>query len=70
MRHPDDHEFTDAYEPDDDAGEDSAQSLEADYQARLPGVRLLQQNGVDDGTIEQALRITIRPEDRRQRWIQ
>jgi len=70
MRHPDDHEFTDAYEPDDDAGEGSAQSLESDYQARLPGVRLLQESGVDDVTIEKALGVTIRPEHRRHRWIQ
>jgi hypothetical protein len=65
MGHPDDYEFTEAYEPDDEAGEEFAETLEADYQARLPGVRLLQDKGVDDGTIEKALGITIRPEHRR-----
>jgi hypothetical protein len=36
MRHPDDHEFTDAYEPDDEAGESFVQTLEAE---RTPGRR-------------------------------
>lgn len=42
--------------------------LEQDYEARyrhtLPSVRLMQKQGLDDATIEQAFNISLKPEDR------
>jgi hypothetical protein len=41
-----------------------AENPEADYLGRLPTVRFLQQQGLPDATIEAALGIQLRPEDR------
>jgi hypothetical protein len=44
---------------------------EADYQGRLPTVRFLREQGLSDQTIEAALDIRLRPEDRAPAaWVQ